>query len=172
MSPTVTVAGQPAVQVSIPISGPALATRELSSLRGRLDHFRLLFDAIEPGPAWDALASSFHPVAYRPVHGVRPGRQLPGRDPPCRHQAAAVTTVTGYLNPDDFRSAVNLYQFTLGPTPGNLWQLGLAEQSHAIGSPLQADLTLFRSDGSVVASATLRVPACRVIRAILTSSPA
>jgi len=65
-----------------------------------------------------------------------------------------VTTVTGYLNPDDYHSAVDLYQFTLGPTPGNLWEVGLAVQAHDIGSPLQADLTLFNAaNGQVVASA-------------------
>ena len=113
--------------------------------------FDMLFDAIESGPAWDSLSSSFQPVAIGQFTVSGQGASFQNASP-LPAPGSAVTTVTGYLNPDDYRFAVNLYQFTLGPTPGNLWQVGLAVQANSIGSLLQADVTLFRSDGSVVAS--------------------
>jgi hypothetical protein len=148
---SVTVAGSQEVQVSIPIPGPALQPGHYQVCVEGSTTFDALFDAIEPGPAWDSLSSSVQPVAIGQfaVHGAGASFQNAS---PLPTPGSGELTVTGYLKPGDYRAAVDLYQFTLGPTPGNLWQVGLAVQAHSIGSPLQADVTLFRSDGSVVAS--------------------
>jgi len=148
---TVTVAGSQAVQVSIPIYGLALQPGHYQVCVEGSTTFDALFDAIKPGPAWDALSNSFQPLAIGQFAVYGQGASFQNASP-LPAPGSAVTTVTGYLNPDDYRAAVDLYQFTLGPTPGNLWQVGVALQAHSIGSPLQADVTLFRSDGSVVAS--------------------
>jgi len=148
---TVTVAGSQVVQVSIPIIGPALQPGHYQVALEGASTFDMLFDAIEPGPAWDALYNNFQPVAIGQFAVYGPGARFQNASS-LPTPGSAVTTVTGYLNPDDYRSAVDLYQFTLGPTPGNLWQVGLAVQANSIGSALQADVTLFRSDGTVVAS--------------------
>ncbi|MGO9467836.1 MAG: hypothetical protein ACLQIB_49220 [Isosphaeraceae bacterium] len=149
---TVTIAGSQEVQVSIPIPGPALAPGNYQVCVEGATVFDLLADAIQPGPAWDSLSSSFQPVAIGQFAVNGQGASFQNASP-LPAPGSGVTTITGYLNPDDYRFAVDLYQFTLGPTPGNLWQVGLAVQANSIGSMLQADVTLFRSDGSVVASA-------------------
>ena len=62
------------------------------------------------------------------------------------------TTVQNYdfsLNPDDFHSAVDLYKITL--PPGQLWELGLSVQTESIGSPLLTTLSLFNSNGQLLA---------------------
>ncbi len=148
---TVTIAGSQQVQVSIPISGPALAPGNYQVCVEGATVFDFLFDAIEPGPAWDSLSSSFEPVAIGQFAVNDQGASFQDASP-LPTPGSTVTTVAGLLNPDDYRFAVDLYQFTLGPTPGSLWQVGLAVQANSIGSLLQADVTLFRSDGSVVAS--------------------
>jgi hypothetical protein len=145
------VAGTPSVQVAIPISGTALQPGHYQvSVEGSTT-LALLFDAIEPGPAWDAVAASFQPlvIGQFAVHGQGASFQNASALPA---PGSGVTTITGYLNPDDYRSAVDLYKFTLGPTPTNLWQFGVSVQAQSIGSPLQPDVTIFRADGSVVAS--------------------
>lgn len=148
----VTVAGVQAVQVAIPITGTALQPGHYQvGVEGStpLDY---LFDTIEPGAAWDSLSAAIQPltIGQFAVYGQGASFQNATLLP---SPGSAVTTVTGYLNPDDYRSAVDLYQFTLGPTSGNLWEVGLAVQAHDIGSPLQADITLFGPGGQVVASA-------------------
>ncbi|MFI5455036.1 MAG: DVUA0089 family protein [Isosphaerales bacterium] len=60
------------------------------------------------------------------------------------------TTVTGYLNPDQYQAAVDFYQFTLAQ--GNLWQVGLSVSAHSIGSGLRPALTLFDAQGNVLAT--------------------
>ena len=62
----------------------------------------------------------------------------------------AVQTVSGRINPDDPPNAVDLYQFTL--PEGHFWQVGLAIESHSIGSSLLPAISLMDSNGTVLAT--------------------
>ena len=62
----------------------------------------------------------------------------------------AVQTVSGQINPNDPPNAVELYQFTL--PKGHFWQVGLAIESHSIGSSLLPALSLMDSNGTVLAT--------------------
>jgi len=59
-------------------------------------------------------------------------------------------TVTGYLNPDIYQSAVHLYEFNLAQ--GHFWEVGLSVSAKSIGSGLQPALTLFDAEGDVLAT--------------------
>ncbi len=78
----VTVAGVPEVQVAIPISGPAPEPGHYQVCIEGSTTLDLLFDAIEPGTAWDTLSSSFQPQAIGQFTVIGQGRQLPERNPP------------------------------------------------------------------------------------------
>jgi hypothetical protein len=65
---------------------------------------------------------------------------------------STVDQVWGSLDSSDVANAVDLYQISLAA--GHFWQLGLSVSAHAIGSSLLSDLTLFDSQGNVIASAT------------------
>jgi len=147
----VVVHGSQAVRVAIPLFGAALQPANYQVCIEGSTNLDQMFDAVEPGPAWDALWNSFQPmvIGQFAVYGTGASFVNASSLPAL---GSGVLTFTGSLNPDDYRSAVDLYQFTLGPTPTNLWQFGVSVQAHSIGSPLQADVTLFRSDGTVVAS--------------------
>ena len=54
------------------------------------------------------------------------------------------------LNPADPTTAVQLYEFTLAP--GHHWRVGAGILASSIGSRLSADLTLFDSQGDVLAT--------------------
>jgi len=59
-------------------------------------------------------------------------------------------TITGYLNPDNYNSAVDLYKFNLAQ--GQVWELGLSVSAQSIGSGLLPALTLFDAEGNVLAT--------------------
>ena len=60
--------------------------------------------------------------------------------------------ITGSLDPDNYQSAVDLYEFTL-PQGTPLWQVGISVASHSIGSGLLPALTLFKQgEGQVPTS--------------------
>ncbi len=59
-------------------------------------------------------------------------------------------SVPGYLNPGNYQSAVAFYRFTL--PAGQLWQLDAKALSQSIGSDLEPSLTLFDSDGKILAT--------------------
>jgi hypothetical protein len=61
-------------------------------------------------------------------------------------------TVWGSLNPNDPGSALDLYQFTLAK--GQLWQVGLAVSAFSVGSKLLPDLSLFDSNGTLLATSS------------------
>jgi hypothetical protein len=61
-----------------------------------------------------------------------------------------IETIGGQLQPDNFASAVQLYQFTLAP--GHHWQVGVEVAAQTIGSDLLPDLTLFDAQGNVIAA--------------------
>src|SRR5262249_45636086 len=50
--------------------------------------------------------------------------------------------ISGQLDPNDYRAAVKLYEFTLAPVP--LWQASLAVDTQSLGSPLLPALSLFQ----------------------------
>jgi hypothetical protein len=142
------VAGTEEVQVAIPISGPALQPGNYQVAVEGLSTLAQDFDGLYPGSVWDALNSSYAPVPISTftVHGLGASFQDAlglGTIGP------TMLTIPGSLNPDDFRSAVDFYQFTLGPTPGNLWEVEIALGAQAIGSKLQADIVLFGADGTI-----------------------
>ncbi len=56
--------------------------------------------------------------------------------------------VSGRLDPNNYQSAVDLYEFTLGP--GSLWQVSLEVKAHGIGSPLLPALSVFDAQGHVL----------------------
>ena len=58
-------------------------------------------------------------------------------------------TYTFSLNPDNFRTAVDVYKFTL--PAGQLWQVGVAISTQNIDSPLLTTLSLFDSNGNLIA---------------------
>jgi len=62
-----------------------------------------------------------------------------------------VPPITGSLNPDNYQSAVDLYQFNL-PQTSSLWQVGIAVSAHSIGSGLLPALTLFNQSGEPIAT--------------------
>src|SRR5262245_7268792 len=62
----------------------------------------------------------------------------------------SVQTVGGSLNPEDFHSAVAMYQFNLAP--GHFWQVGVAVSANSIGSKLLSAISLFDSSGNVLAT--------------------
>jgi hypothetical protein len=150
----VTQNGVAAAQVAIPITGGPLQPGNYQACVEGSTTFAMLFDAVEPGTAWDALSSAFQPLVVGQFAVYSHGASFQNNAYPLPIPGSAVTTITGDLNPDDYQSAVDLYRFTVGPTQGNLWEVGLAVQSQGIGSPLQADLTLFNGEtGRVIASA-------------------
>lgn len=61
-------------------------------------------------------------------------------------------TVWGSLNPNDPSSAVDLYRFTL--QQGHLWEVGLAVSAFSVGSKLLPDLSLFDSNGTLLATSS------------------
>ena len=59
--------------------------------------------------------------------------------------------ISDTLNPQDFSSAVKLYQFHL-PSGPSVWQVGISVAAHSIGSDLPSALALFDSAGNVIAT--------------------
>jgi len=99
-----------------------------------------------PGPElWDP--NQPHVVGEFTVLGS--GATLGGATP-LGTIGSTVQTVTGSLNPDDYRAALELYQFNLAQ--GHLWEVGLSVSAHSIGSGLLPALTLFDAQGNVLAT--------------------
>jgi hypothetical protein len=63
---------------------------------------------------------------------------------------ASTSSVQGYIDPADYRSAVSLYRFSVPAGP--LRQFDAAVLTRAIGSPVETTLTLFDSAGYVLAT--------------------
>jgi hypothetical protein len=56
--------------------------------------------------------------------------------------------VSGTMDPNDYRAAVDLYAFTLAA--GHFWQVSLAVDTQSMGSPLLPALSLFDAQGHVL----------------------
>jgi hypothetical protein len=138
-------AGVQAVQVAIPIPGAALQPGNYQVCVDGLTNFATFFDLVEPGTAWDSVAYSSQPLVIGQFAISVQGASFQNNSFAPLTPSSQVTTVTGSLNPDDPAKAVDFYPFTLGPTPGHLWEVGLAIDTQSIGSPLQADLALFNA---------------------------
>jgi hypothetical protein len=104
-----------------------------------------VFSGLYPQSAW----SSTQPVPVAQFTILGSGATLQGATK-LGTIGTTVQTVSGTLTPDDFRAAVDLYKINLAP--GHFWDLGLAVSAQSIGSPLQADLTLFDAQGKVLAT--------------------
>jgi hypothetical protein len=59
-------------------------------------------------------------------------------------------SVSGFIDPQSSQHQIALYQITL--PQGNLWQLNAQVLAQAIGSPLEAGLAIFGSDGNLLAA--------------------
>jgi hypothetical protein len=94
---------------------------------------------------WDS--SQPHVISRFTVLGA--GASLAGATP-LGTIGSNVQTVFGSLNPDDFHSAVAIYQFKLGQ--GHFWQVGLSIGATSIGSGLLPALALFDANGNVLAT--------------------
>ncbi len=102
--------------------------------------------ALGPGPQlWDP--NQDHEIGTFTILGQGPTL---GTATPLGVIGSPVKTVWGSLDSNDPSAAVDLYQFTLAK--GHLWQVGLAVSASSVHSPLQPDLALFDSNGTLLAT--------------------
>ena len=104
------------------------------------------FAWVETTSAW-ATATAPIPIArftlvgQGPTFGGAPNLGLIG---------PTAQSVSGFLDPGNYQSAVALYQFSV--PGGQTWQFDAKVLAHAINSPLLSTVTLFDSNGDVLAT--------------------
>jgi hypothetical protein len=101
------------------------------------------FSQIDTSPAW----TSSQPITIAQFTVLGRGRTL-GDATHLGDIGPTTLSVTGFVDPQGSQSQVALYQFTL--PPGHSWQLNAQVLAQSIGSPLNAGLSLFDSNGDVV----------------------
>ena len=137
--------------VSIPIGTALPAGTYQVSLNWdtNLDYLLSSLDSLPTNPFWTSLANSSEPVTIAQLT-VEPdlGPTLAGATN-LGTIGPSVQTVSGTLDPGNVPSAVDLYKITV--TPGQLWELGVSISTKNIDSPLFTTLSLFDSNGNLLA---------------------
>ena len=119
---------------------------DLSARRAAAEPPGAAFAAIETTSAW-ATATDPIPIAQFTVLGQGPTL---ARATDLGLIGPNAQSVWGFIDPGNYHSAVALYQFSV--PDGQTWQFDAKLLAHAIGSPLLPTVTLFDSNGDVLAS--------------------
>ena len=104
------------------------------------------FSLIDPSPVWTSTQPT--PIAQFTSRLGQEG--VLGDATKLGNIGPTTLSVSGFVDPQGSQTQVALYQITL--PPGEHWQLNAKVLTQAIDSPLQAGLTLFDSNGDVVAT--------------------
>jgi hypothetical protein len=144
--------GQPQTQLVVtpPAGSPALVpgTYQIGMSPQSDSILATAFATIEPDSAW-ASATQAIPIAQFTVLGQGP-TLVEASD--LGQIGPQPSSVQGYLDPGNYQQAVSLYRFYVPAGP--LWQLDATVLANAIGSPAEPELTLFDSNGNVLATRT------------------
>jgi hypothetical protein len=133
--------------VTLPPGSPALAPSayQLDIVPGAA--LASAFGMIEPTSAWASISPQPIPIAGFTILGQ--GATLGGATD-VGPIGPTTLSVSGSLDPGDYRSAVALYRITL--PPGNHWRLNAQVEAQALGSPLLSAMALFDAQGELLAT--------------------